>query len=111
MPYRNVLGYLFFFFLMGFPASKQRVFRGLSGFPLFSGHERERGRKPAIARPDTQLKIAGLPGPGFPSSLKVTSPSPAAENMRPNVPFWHIPDGLEAMKSLEEGGMLTTLQS
>lgn len=110
MLYRNMLGYLFFFFV-GFPASKRRVSGGLSGFPLFSAHERERGRKPAIARPDAGLKIAGLAGPGFPSSLKVTSPTAAAENMPPNVPFWHISDGLEALQSLEEGGMLTALQS
>lgn len=54
----------FFFFLVGFPASKWRVCGGLSGFPLFSVHERERGRKPAIARPDTRLKIAGWLGRG-----------------------------------------------
>lgn len=100
-----------FFFSRGLPCLKGEVWGGLSGFPLFGAHERERGRKPAIARPDARLKIAGLAGPGFPSSLKVTSPSATAENMPPNVPFWHIFDCLEAAKSLGEGGMLTAQQS
>lgn len=93
--HRNVMGYLSFF-SPGLPCLRVEVCGGFSGFPLLSAHKRERGRKPAIARPDAQLKIAR---PAFPSSLKVTSPSPNAQSMSPNIPFWHISDGLEAAES------------